>query len=96
MTAFSIPQWLAGELTNVIQLQDVSIIKAILRQVIAAMQDANSLPWAAVRGAWASSMHLIEDGRLDWQDETRWALNRLNVSQISMMNSQAVNNPGNS
>ena len=41
------------------------------------MRDTTSLPWPAVRGAWATSMHDLEEGRLTWQDATQWSLSHL-------------------
>ena len=52
------------------------------------MKDATSLPWPAVRGAWATSKHDLEEGHLGWQDATQWSINRLSSSQISMASSQ--------
>ena len=86
----SIPQWVAGQLNNISQIQDNSLLRLVLDQVIAAMRDASSLPWVAVRGAWASSMHDMEEGRLTWRDTTQWAINRLSNAQVAMLNSQAV------
>ena len=86
----SIPQWVAGQLNNISQIQENSLLRLVLDQVIAAMRDASSLPWAAVRGAWASSMHDREEGRLTWRDTTQWAINRLSNAQVAMLNSQAV------
>ena len=51
------------------------------------LYDATSLPWQAVRSAWATSMHELEEGSLTWADATQWALNRLSASQIAMANS---------
>ena len=86
----SIPQWVAGQLNNISQIQDNSLLRLVLDQVIAAMRDASSLPWVAVRGAWVSSMHDMEEGRLTWRDTTQWAINRLSNAQVAMLNSQAV------
>ena len=54
------------------------------------LRDASSLPWPVVRGAWAMSMHEVEDGHLGWNDATQWSLNHLSASQISMVNQQTV------
>ena len=53
----SIPQWVAGQLNNISQIQDSDLLRLVLKQIIAAMRDASSLPWPAVRGAWTSSMN---------------------------------------
>ena len=86
----SMPQWVAGQLNNISQIQDNNLLRLVLDQVIAAMQDASSLPWVAVRGAWASSMQDMEQGRLTWRDTTQWAINRLSNAQVAMLNSQTV------
>ena len=87
----SLSQWAVGQLTNVHQIQDPTILRQALLQVILALRDATSLPWQAVRDAWSHSMHDIEEGRLTWADSTQWAINRLSASQIAMANSQITN-----
>ena len=62
-------------------------MRQALLQTILALKDATSLPWQAVRIAWATSMHEPEEGSLTWVDATQWALNRLSASQIAMANS---------
>ena len=82
-------QWVTGQLTNVYHISDPNLAKQALLQVIQSMKDATSLPWGAVRSAWASSMHSVEEGHLGWGDTTQWAINRLSSSQIAMASSQA-------
>ena len=84
----SLPQWAVGQLTNVHQIQDPTLLRQALLQVILTLRDATSLPWQAVRDAWSHSMHDVEEGRLTWADSTQWAINRLSASQIAMANSQ--------
>ena len=79
-----LPQWAVGQLSNIHQIEDLSLVKQSLLQVILALRDATSLPWQAVRNAWAHSMHDVEEGRLTWADNTQWSLNRLSNSQIAM------------
>ena len=90
----TLPQWVAGQLYNTVQISDVEKMKQVLFQVIHAMRDASSLPWPTVR--WATSMHEIEEGRLDWSQTTEWSINRLNSSQSSLLNVQAVQKTQNS
>ena len=52
-----------------------------------AMRDAVSLPWSAVRSAWAVSMMDKEEGRLAWTDSMQWSLNRISNSQLAVLNS---------
>ena len=84
----TLPQWTVGQLTNIYHMKHQNISKQALLQVILAMRDATSLPWPAVRGTWATSMHDLEEGYLTWQDATQWSLNRLSSSQISMATAQ--------
>ena len=84
----TLPQWVVGQLSNIFYMKDRTTAKHALLQVILGMKDATSLPWSAVRGAWATSMHDLEEGHLGWQDATQWSINRLSASQISMASSQ--------
>ena len=84
----SLPQWAVGQLTDIHQIQDPTLLRQALLQVILALRDATSLPWQAVRDAWSHLMHDIEEGRLTWADSTQWAINRLSASQIAMANKQ--------
>ena len=89
----SLPQWVAGQLCNIHSISDPVLVKQALSQVIFTMRDATSLPWPAVRTAWASSMHEVEEGHLSWADATQWAINRLSSSQIAMAHTQVSNQP---
>ena len=82
------PQWVTGQLTNILHMQDHTVVKQALVQVICAMKDAASLPFTAVKNAWACSMH--NEGNLSWGDATQWALNRLSASQVSIINSHST------
>ena len=86
----SMPQWVAGQLTNILHMQDHATSRQALIQVIAAMKDAVSIPFTAVKNAWACSMHELEEGNLTWNDSTQWALNRLSASQVSLINSHSA------
>ena len=54
------------------------------------MRDAIGLPWATVRGAFASSMHELEELRLTWSDHLQWSMNRLGTSQTLLSSTIAV------
>ena len=86
----TMPQWVVGQLSNIFHMKDQVTARHALLQVILAMKDATSLPWTAVRSAWATSMHDLEEGNLGWQDATQWSLNRISASQISMATSQSI------
>ena len=86
----SVPQWVAGQLTNAIQIQDNDVLRSVLTQMVFTMRDASSIPWPAVREAYACSMHEVEEGRLAWSDSTQWALNRLSASQVALVNGRTL------
>ena len=83
-------QWVSGQLNNVLLIEDNVALRNVLTQVTMAMRDAVSLPWAAVRAAWAVSMTDIEEGRLAWNDSMQWSLNRISNSQLAMHNSNTA------
>ena len=56
------------------------------------MRDASSLPWPAVREAYASSMHEVEEGSLAWSVSTQWVLNRLSALQYQVYQSCSQSN----
>ena len=87
----TLPQWIVGQLSNIYQMRDQTTARHSLLQVILALKDATSLPWTAVRSAWATSMHDLEEGNLGWRDTTQWSINHLSASQISMSGTQANN-----
>ena len=74
------PQWVAGELTNILHMHDHNTSKEVLVQVIVDMKDTSSIPFSAVKNVWACSMHELEEGNLAKGDFTRWVLNRLGAS----------------
>ena len=86
----SIPQWVAGFVTNLLQVKNPVVQRHMLIQLRNAMRDAIGLPWATVRGAFASSMHEVEEGRLTWSDHLQWSMNRLGTSQTLLSSTRAV------
>ena len=90
----SMAQWTSGQLNNILLIEDNTTMRNVLTQVAMAMKDAVTLPWPAVRSAWAVSMSEIEEGRLGWADSTQWALNRIRNSQLAVLNSHTINSGG--
>ena len=86
----TISEWAAGQLSNIYLIQDPVLVKQAMLQTIQVLKDATSLPWQAVRTAYAQSMHQVEQGTLQWQDTTQWALNRISSSQIAMANAATL------
>ena len=58
----SIPQWVAGQLTNAIQQQNNETLRSVLIQILFIMTDTSSLPSAAIREAYAF-FHVQSRGR---------------------------------
>ena len=84
----TLAQWISGQLSNALLIDDPILARNVLTEVALAMKDAVLLPWQAVRSACAVSMTEIEEGRLGWADSTQWSLNRISNSQLAVMNSQ--------
>ena len=84
----SLPQWAAGQLTNIHSKSDPILVKQAILQMTLAMRDTASLSWAGVKSAWASSMHEVEEGLLTWVNSTQWAINRLSASQAALAQPQ--------
>ena len=90
----NLQQWAVGQLNNALQIDDNTLLRHVLKQMMLALNDSVALPWPAVRAAWAVSMTEVEEGRLQWHDTTQWALNRVSSSQIAVMNGQNVSSFG--
>ena len=52
----SMAQWISGQLNNILLIEDNTTARNVLTQVAMAMKDAVTLPWPAVKSAWAVSM----------------------------------------
>ena len=48
---FTMQEWAAGQLSNIYHMQDPTLVKQALLQVILSLRDATSIPWQVVRGA---------------------------------------------
>ena len=64
-------QWMVGQLTNILYMQDPQTYKQALTQVICAMKYTVSLSFTAVKNVWAFSMHELEEGNLAHVDSTQ-------------------------
>ena len=87
-------QWTSGQLSNMLLVEDNTMLRCMLTQMSLAMRDAGSLRWSAIRSSWAVSMTDIEEGRLQWSDSLQWSLNRISNSQLAVLNSNSVNPNG--
>ena len=64
-------QWVEGQLSNIMLIEDSTFLKNVLAQVVLARREAVSLPWQVVRSAWPVSMTEIEEDRLGLADHTQ-------------------------
>ena len=80
----TVKQWIAGQLSNIYAISDLTLSRQALFQVIHTMRDAVLLPQPAVRTTWASFMHQIEMSDLTWPNSTQWAINRLSALQVAL------------
>ena len=62
--ALNMAQWSSGQLCNMLLVEDNTTLRNMLTQMSMVILDAVSLPWSAVRSAWAVSMTDIQEGRL--------------------------------
>ena len=90
----NLPQWVAGQLSNTLLIEDTTLLRQVLTQIVLAMRDMVSLPWQAVQAAWAVSMTDIEEGRLGWADSTQWSLSHISNCKLAVFNSQNVSTSG--
>ena len=67
----NLQQWAVGQLNNALQIEDNTLLRHVLTQIVLALRDSVALPWPAVRAAWAVSMTEVEEGRLQWHDTTQ-------------------------
>ena len=79
----TLPEWAAGQLSNIHYIQDPSLVK---NNISSQGRHISSL----VRAAYGNSMHEVEQGTLTWDNQMQWAINRLSTSQIAMANSNTV------
>ena len=70
-------------------MSDPILLKQAIFQITLALLTTVSIPWSAIKLAWASSIHEVEEGSLTLTDLTQWTINRLSASQIALAQPQA-------
>ena len=87
--------FVAGFITNVLDTQNVDTMKNMLRELGETVRLAENLSWPIVHGAFAISMHKIEDETLTWADTRTLADNRLTYSQSAVFSGSTTLSPKN-
>ena len=74
-------QFVIGFLNNIMDTQHQELARHMMVELNEAIKLAENLSWPIARGAFAASMHKIEDGTLMWSNSRQLADNRLTYSQ---------------
>ena len=88
-------QFVAGFITNVLDIQHFDTMKNMLRELGETVRLAENLSWPIARGAFAISMHKIEDETLTWADARTLADNRLTYLQSAVFSGSTTMSPQN-
>ena len=87
-------QFVAGFITNVLNTQNVDMMN-MLKELGETAKLAENLSWPIACGAFAISMHKIEDETLTWGDARALADNRLTYSQSAVFSGSTTLSPRN-
>ena len=74
-------QFVTGFMANVLDTQHMDTTRNVLKELGETVKLAENLSWPIARGAFAISMHKIEEETLTWADCRALADNRLTYSQ---------------
>ena len=80
----SLGQFIIGFVNNIMEIQSAELSKCMFVELSETMKLAQNLSWPIERGAFATSMHKIEDGTLAWNNNRQLADNRLTFSQSAV------------
>ena len=77
-------QFVIGFLNNIMDTQHQELARHMMVELKETIKLAENLSWPIARGAFATSMHKIEDGTLVWSNSRPLANNRLTYSQSAV------------
>ena len=86
-------QFVIGFLNNVRDTQDPQVARCMLTELNETIKLAENLSWPIARGAFATSMHKLEDGTLTWDCTRQLADNRLTFSQSAVFSGSVTMSP---
>ena len=89
----SLGQFVVGYINNVLDVQHVETMKHMLTELGEVVKLAENLSWPIARGAFAVSMHKIEEEAITWTDRRVLADNRLTYSQSAVFSGSVTMSP---
>ena len=89
----SMGQFVIGFVNNIMEMQSAELSKFMLTELTETVKLAENLSWPIARGAFATSMHKIEDGTLAWNNSRQLADNRLMLSQSAVFSGSVTMSP---
>ena len=86
-------QFVIGYINNVLETQHFDTVKHMLTELGETVKLAENLSWPIARGAFAVSMHKIEEETITWADRRVLADNRLTYSQSAVFSGSVTMSP---
>ena len=86
-------QFVIGFLNNIMDTQHQELARHMMVELNETIKLAENLSWPIAGGAFAASMHKIEDGTLMWSNSRQLADNRLTYSQSVVFSGSVTMSP---
>ena len=86
-------QFVIGFVTNALDTQHPSLMRNMLLEMVKTIKLAENMSWPIAKGAFAASMHRIEDEPLSWNDSRTLSENRLTYSQAAVFSGSTTMSP---
>ena len=80
-------QFVVGFVSNVLETSSPDVRRRMLAELVETVKLAENLSWSIGRGAFAVTMHKVEEEATVWADSRYFAENRLTYSQTAVFNS---------
>ena len=89
----SMGQFVIGFLNNIMDTQYQELVRHMMVELNKTIKLAENLSWPIARGAFAASMHKIEDRILVWSNSRQLADSRLTYSQSAFFSGSVTMSP---
>ena len=89
----SLGQFVVGYINSVLETQHFDTVKHMLTELCETVKLAKNLSWPIAKGAFAVSMHKIEEETITWADKRTLADNRLTYSQSAVFSGSVTMSP---
>ena len=86
-------QFVVGFIQNIMDVNHTETANRMLVELMEVAKLSENLSWTIARGAFAASMHKIEEGQLSWQDTRVLSDNRLTYSQAAVFSGSTTMSP---